>query len=290
MKKNKRGFITNILGIIILFSLSSAAGFKFAESADSRINVVSTSNIEDSYQNIQASVNNDGQTVDEQSNNNDEGTTQSGQDKDRALDDEEEPTKTASADETKVAYLTFDDGPTPNITPHILDILKDNNIKATFFVIGKMAEQSPELLQREKKEGHVIANHTYSHNYGYIYSSPETFLMDLEKGKEVVTSIVGDHNETLIRFPGGSFGRQAYKKAVENQGYHYVDWNCLNGDAEVAHSSVDRLIARFKETVQWQKELIILMHDAPGKETTVQALPEVIQYLKDNGYTFKTLE
>lgn len=283
-KKGKKGIIRIIISIIILFSLSSAAGFKFAEKSGSKINVVSTSN---KQTNVSSTQSQDTTNKQQEINNKDKSKEDN---KLEASKTTSKSVQTVSADGTKVAYLTFDDGPTPDITSSILDILKSNDIKATFFVVGKMAEKNPELLLREKNEGHAIANHTYSHNYKYIYSSTGNFLEDLKKGNEVVTSIIGDHNKTLIRFPGGSFGRQAYKKAIESEGYHYVDWNALNGDAEVASASVDRLIRRLHETVQDQKELIILMHDATGKGTTVQALPEVIEYLKSKGYVFKTLE
>lgn len=190
----------------------------------------------------------------------------------------------------KIAYLTFDDGPSHKITPQILDVLKGYNIKATFFVIGSMAEENPALLKREKEDGHVIANHTYSHNYKNIYSSTTNFINDLKKGENVVSSIIGEHNSKLIRFPGGSFGRTAYKQAVTNAGYHYVDWNALNGDAEAPYVSKERLVSRLKETVGGQNTLYILMHDAPGKQSTVQALPEIIEYLKSQGYEFRTLQ
>lgn len=190
----------------------------------------------------------------------------------------------------KIAYLTFDDGPSYKITPQILDILKEKNIKATFFVIGSMAQENPGLLKREKNEGHVIANHTYSHNYKKIYSSTSNFINDLKQGENVVTSIIGEHNSKLIRFPGGSFGRTAYKNAATNAGYHYVDWNALNGDAEAPYVSKEKLIARLKETAAGQNTLYILMHDAPGKQSTVQALPEIIEYLKAQGYEFRTLQ
>lgn len=190
----------------------------------------------------------------------------------------------------KIAYLTFDDGPSHKITPQILDILNGYNIKATFFVIGSMAEENPALLKREKADGHVIANHTYSHNYRNIYSSTTNFINDLKKGENVVSSIIGEYNSKLIRFPGGSFGRTAYKQAVTNAGYHYVDWNALNGDAEAPYVSKERLVSRLKETAAGQNTLYILMHDAPGKQSTVQALPEIIEYLKSQGYEFRTLQ
>jgi Predicted xylanase/chitin deacetylase len=287
IRKKRTSIVSIILGIILLFSISSIAGFKIAEKADTKVKVIAASTGEKSGNDIQLQQvsNNTNSETNINKNKQDEVT----QDKLKATNGKENKGQSITGDGTKVAYLTFDDGPTPYITSNILDILKKNEIKATFFVIGKMAERNPELLKRELSEGHIVANHTYSHNYKYIYSSTDNFLQDLKKGDEVITSIIGEHNKTLIRFPGGSFGRQAYKQAVEKSGYHYVDWNCLNGDAEVATGSVDRLISRFRETVQGQKELIILMHDATGKSTTVQALPEIIEYLKANGYVFKTL-
>lgn len=193
------------------------------------------------------------------------------------------------ADGSKVAYLTFDDGPSQNNTPKILDILKNENIKATFFVIGSMAERSPSLLKKEAAEGHTIGNHTYSHSLAYNRSTPQDFIEDFKKGDSVITSIIGNHDRSLIRFPGGSFNRTAYQHAATAAGYRYIDWNCLNGDAEVSLAPVDRLLRRFHETYSGQKQLIILMHDAPAKVTTPEALPEIIKFLKSQGYVFKTL-
>jgi len=288
MEKKRTSIVSTILGIILLFSISSIAGFKIAEKTDTKVKVIAASTSESSRSNSQSeNVSNNTSSETNIDKDNQEEITQN---KSEKTDSKDDKGQTAVIDGTKVAYLTFDDGPTPYITSNILDILKENDIKATFFVIGRMAEENPGLLKREKSEGHIVANHTYSHNYKYIYSSTNNFLQDLKKGEVVVTSIIGEHNKNLTRFPGGSFGRTAYKQAIEKSGYHYVDWNCLNGDAEVATASVGRLISRFKETAQGQKELIILMHDAPGKSTTVQALPEIIKYLKANGYVFKTLE
>ncbi|MBV7275474.1 polysaccharide deacetylase family protein [Clostridium thailandense] len=196
------------------------------------------------------------------------------------------------SDGKKVAYLTFDDGPSANNTPKILDILKSNNIKATFFVIGQCAEQNSELLKRENEEGHTIGNHTYSHNMKYVYSSPDNFINDLEKGDKVIKSIIGsDYNLKLIRFPGGSFGTKLapYREASIKAGYHYVDWNDLTGDAEHNNVPVNSLLNELKKYTT-QEHVVILMHDAPAKTTTVQALPQVIEYLKSKGYTFETLK
>lgn len=195
----------------------------------------------------------------------------------------------AEASSSKIAYLTFDDGPSKKVTPVVLDTLKRENIKATFFVVGQAAKDNPELLKRVKEEGHVIGNHTYSHNYKYIYSNINNFLDDLKKNDNMISSIIGDYNKGLIRFPSGSFGKQAYIKAAHDAGYHQVDWNSLNGDAEGKKRSAEELIERFKETSRGKKNLTILMHDAIGKETTAEALPKIIQYLKSQGYEFKTL-
>jgi peptidoglycan-N-acetylglucosamine deacetylase len=189
----------------------------------------------------------------------------------------------------KTAYLTFDDGPTRDNTIAVLDILAEEQIRATFFVIGSMAEKNPDILKRQKDEGHIIANHSYSHNYSHIYSSTENYLEDLRKADQIISSIIGEYNRELTRFPGGSFGRQAYIAAIEAAGYRHVDWNSLNGDSEGKVRSAAELINRFKETSINKDNLIVLMHDSPGKETTVQALPTLIKYLKGQGYEFGVL-
>lgn len=194
----------------------------------------------------------------------------------------------------KIAYLTFDDGPSKVVTPQILDILKEYNVKATFFVIGSMAEKSPELLKRIYEEGHTIANHTYSHIYAYIYKNSTNFINDLEKSNETIRAMLGQDYQVnnIMRFPGGSFGAQKKSmiKAVTNAGYRYFDWNSLNGDAEGLNFSKEILVNRFIETAKGKKKLIVLMHDTDIKYTTVEALSEIIEYLIDNEYTFGVLD
>ena len=194
----------------------------------------------------------------------------------------------------KIAYLTFDDGPSKVVTPQVLDILKEYNIKATFFVIGSMAEKSPELLKRIYEEGHTIGNHTFSHIYAYIYKNSTNFINDLEKSNETFRSILGQDYQAnnIMRFPGGSFGSQKKSmiKAVVNAGYRYFDWNSLNGDAEGLNLSKEILVNRFIETTKDKKELIVLMHDTDIKYTTVESLSEIIEYLIDNEYTFGVLD
>jgi len=197
-----------------------------------------------------------------------------------------------NANQEKNAFLTFDDGPNGKVTPQVLEVLKKYDVKATFFVTGKAVEKNKDLLLREKQEGHTIGNHTYCHDYQTLYSSPNVFMQDLAKNEELIRSVVGDFNNKLIRFPGGSFdkSKSAERQAATEAGYHYVDWNCLNGDAEALNVPVERLVEKIKQTSQGKNRLVILMHDAGGKETTVQALPQIIEYLKAQGYNFKTLE
>lgn len=196
-------------------------------------------------------------------------------------------------EDRKIVYLTFDDGPSNNITPQILDILKEYDVKATFFVIGNLAEKYPELIKRMYDEGHAIGNHTYSHNYKHVYKNTTNFIKELNTTQKVFKNILGEGYETkLVRFPGGSFGskRAPFREAVVNNGYAYYDWNSLNGDAEGQNISKNRLIERFKNTSNGQKKLVVLMHDMGTKKTTVEALPEMIDHLQQNGYEFDILK
>lgn len=193
----------------------------------------------------------------------------------------------------KIAYLTFDDGPSTKVTPQILDILDRYNVKATFFVIGNLAEQNPDLIKRIDASGHAIGNHTYTHSYKNIYKNTTNFLNELKATEKVLKNILGEDYETnIIRFPGGSFGQKkaVFRKTVVDNGYTYYDWNALNGDAEGKSFPKDRLVQRLKNTANGQKELIILMHDMGGKQTTADALPEIIEYLQQNGYEFEVLK
>lgn len=192
----------------------------------------------------------------------------------------------------KVAYLTFDDGPTKKITPRILKTLDDYNVKATFFLLGKNAKRYPELVKEEKTKGHSIGNHTYCHEYKYLYNNPSNFLKDLKKNEQVLTSILGKYDGKIIRFPGGSFFNKKipFKEAANKAGYTYIDWNALNGDAEHLNVPANKLINRLKDTTKSRNRVVILMHDAATKATTADALPKIIEYLKSQGYEFRTLD
>jgi len=195
----------------------------------------------------------------------------------------------------KVVYLTFDDGPSVAVTPRILDTLKKYDVKATFFVIGSLAQENSFLVKRAVSEGHVIANHTYSHNMdkrdgNNIYSSTNAFIEDLTKGEQAIKAVIGEYDSKLIRFPGGSYSRTEFQKAVVEYGYHYVDWNVDSQDTKQVVVPEERIVNVVMESCAGKNHVVILMHDAPVKTTTADALPRIIEYLKEQGYTFKTLQ
>lgn len=196
--------------------------------------------------------------------------------------------------DTKQAFLTFDDGPS-TITPTILDILKQQNVKVTFFVLGSNVKLRPELVKRMYDEGHFIANHGYSHVYSSIYSSPQAVLDEYNACNEEIKKAIGEseYNSHLFRFPGGLVGgpydelkKQANELLLQNNIVH-VDWNALNGDAETNNLSVEFEITRLNETTQNKNSVIILMHDSPLKSVTADALPQIIETLRNQGFEFK---
>jgi len=196
--------------------------------------------------------------------------------------------------DTKRVFLTFDDGPSSN-TNQILDILNERGIKATFFVLGSNVEKHPEVVKRMYDEGHFIANHGYSHVYEAIYQSPQAVLDEYNKCNQLVREAIGEqeYNSHLFRFPGGLAGgkyadikNQANDLLSQNNIVH-VDWNALNGDSETTSPTIEYEMQRIQETVGDKQSVVILMHDAEAKKVTVEALPNIIDYLKGQGYEFK---
>ncbi|EEG77072.1 polysaccharide deacetylase family protein [Dethiobacter alkaliphilus] len=198
------------------------------------------------------------------------------------------------------AYLTFDDGPSNN-TLAILDILAEENILATFFVIGNNQSDNPDAYRLIVEAGHVLGNHTYSHDYDYIYDSPENFMDDLLKLEEFLYAETGVETN-IMRFPGGSSSQMAqdvsgYNIIVEDlipevieQGYDYFDWNVTSGDAvsrtPPAEDIVDNVLSGADSV---SGDIVVLMHDSQHKTTTVEALPQIIEGLRQRGYQFEVL-
>ncbi len=186
----------------------------------------------------------------------------------------------------KCVYLTFDDGPSDRVTPKILDVLQEEDVKATFFIVGKMAERRKYLIEREYTEGHTVAVHSYSHVYNDIYSSTEKLLADIDRCNELIHDITGEYSG-IYRFPGGSFWvKKELIDAVTAHGMRYVDWNASMRDAELVNPAPDDLVKAAINTPANRDHIVMLAHDTTDKTTTVQALKSVIQYYKKKGYVF----
>ena len=198
-------------------------------------------------------------------------------------------------DYVKTCYLTFDDGPSGPVTESILNTLKEYNVPATFFVVGKNAEAYPDLLRRIEAEGHSIGNHSYSHNYEYMYSGDPAFDSELYRCHNAINSILGKpYNNMLYRFPGGSFEvyKQFYIYNIESLGYQHVDWNALTGDSEVENPDEEYIMNALKESTNngTKEDIVLLMHDAGAKQITADTLPKVIEYLKSKNYVFEAVK
>lgn len=198
--------------------------------------------------------------------------------------------------EEKVVYLTFDDGPSANITPLILDLLKQEGIKATFFILGNNANHHPELVQRAYNEGHYIANHGYSHRYSEIYESPDTILNDYIRCNQALKNALNNPNyeSKVYRYPGGSTGGKYHdikaegKNVLRDNHIAYLDWNALTCDAEGTPTK-ESIMENLQNTVGEKNSIVLLMHDSSSKILTYETLPDVIAFFRERGYTFKNL-
>lgn len=192
-----------------------------------------------------------------------------------------------------VVYLTFDDGPSTTSTPRILDILKEKGVKATFFILD-YGEGTEHLVKRIVEEGHSIAIHSKSHDYPVCYASADAYLSGIEYMKEKIKNSTGVETK-LIRFPGGSSNTvsRKYSEGVMStlvretlqRGYRYFDWNVASGDSggvDTPEGVYDNVTNGLKQT----RSNVVLMHDFSGNNKTIEALPGIIDFAKNNGYTF----
>lgn len=206
----------------------------------------------------------------------------------------EKEEETTAFPDGKVVYLTFDDGPSVN-TDRILDVLKEYNIKATFFVTGKTDESSVAAYRRIVDEGHTLGMHSYSHVYSQIYESEEAFTEDLEKLQNYLYGITGIL-PVFYRFPGGSSNTiskvdmQLFIKILHERGIEYFDWNVSNGDAMSKTPDVEDMIENVLKDVKYYDQSVVLMHDAGNKDRTVEALPLMLDKLIELECTMLPLE
>ncbi len=216
------------------------------------------------------------------------------------------PTDTTSAAPVadKVCYLTFDDGPSSN-TLKILDILDRYDAKATFFVVGSALNSASgkDIVKKAYSKGHAIGLHANEHTYSKIYANKTAFYNDLAAISDKVYNIIGVR-PAITRFPGGSSNTASRShdkgikimsqltKELPQKGYQYYDWNIDSTDASGNNISADK-IYNSVVTQTWdgtRKELCVLMHDTEAKDTTVEALPRMIEELARQGYEFRALD
>lgn len=213
----------------------------------------------------------------------------------RAKDFEVDPARTAGSEnhiEEKIVYLTFDDGPSV-LTPKVLEILDKYNAKATFFVTNH-DKSSAHYIKEAYDKGHTIGMHTSSHDYQQVYSSVQAYFDDLAAISQTVKEQIG-YVPCFIRFPGGSSNTVSLftpgimtelTAEVQKRGYQYYDWNTGCGDGGVC--TTEELIQT--GTSGTANNLLFLAHDSATKQTTVEALPKIIEYYQNQGYVFKAID
>lgn len=202
--------------------------------------------------------------------------------------------KTAEPADTKIAYLTFDDGPSEH-TEQILNILTEKEAVGTFFVINN---KYLDKIKDIHKQGSALAMHSATHNYQTIYKSVDAYFEDLHLIESRIFEITGVKPK-IMRLPGGSSNTvsKKYCKGVVTQiverlnkeGYYYFDWNVDSTDASKDNVPAQTLLEKVKSASKGKQVINILMHDTDQKKTTVEALPAIIDYLKAEGYQFMTL-
>lgn len=184
-------------------------------------------------------------------------------------------------------YLTFDDGPSSN-TERILDILDQYGVKATFFVVGK--EGYADQYKRIVEDGHTLAMHSYSHKYSEIYASLDAYKEDLTKLHDFLYEITGEDCK-IVRFPGGSSNTISHIDMWELINYLneenmvYFDWNVSSGDATGGRKSADQIAKNVLDSVGQFNNAVVLFHDAAGKDSTVDALPVIIEKILESDNT-----
>lgn len=199
----------------------------------------------------------------------------------------------ASTYEEGVIYLTFDDGPSER-TPEVLKVLREKDVKATFFVVGQTKEENLQYMRDIVAEGHTIGMHTYTHQYKTIYASVEAYLEDMYRIFTQIRDTTGV-TPTVFRFAGGSVN--AYNHAVYQEiiaemlrrGFVPHDWNLASADAATTPVPAAQIVANVVGPAADKSRGVVLMHDSTYKYTTVEALPAMIDGLLEMGFKLDRL-
>ena len=191
--------------------------------------------------------------------------------------------------EKRVIYLTFDDGPS-KITDKVLDILKENQIKATFFIIGNQINGFEDVVKRINNDGHSIGLHSYTHKFKLIYSNKNTFIKEMLNCRNEISRLTGI-SPNIIRFPGGSSKRltNAYLNKLHSYNFKIYDWNMVTSDGINSNTSPNRLYRDATEGNENLCPIILLLHCDYMHKNSCKALPNIIKYYKESGYEFKII-
>ncbi len=189
------------------------------------------------------------------------------------------------ASEEKCVYLTFDDGPSTVVTNRILDTLKKENVKATFFIVSDRAKSRKETLLRIAEEGHTVGVHSATHRYSEIYASLQSLLQDVTACANFIHSVTGI-TPRVYRFPGGGFHRAKETQFLKEKGYQIVEWNASCRDEEIVNATPQRLFEETVATALGKNRVVLLMHDSAPHKATADALPLIISYFREQDFSF----
>lgn len=197
----------------------------------------------------------------------------------------------------KVAYLTFDDGPS-SLTPELLEVLKENHVNATFFIVGLNAQKYPDTLKQMKDDGDAIGVHSWTHRYSYIYKNTANFQADFHQLNDYIYQQTGVHSK-ICRFPGGTsntvcfhYNRNHIMRQivvlVHKMDFQYYDWNVSSGEASTIPPSKAKIVSNVISQCEGKNTAVILFHDSDHQEY-VDAVPDIIAKLRSEGFRFDTL-
>lgn len=194
-------------------------------------------------------------------------------------------------EDEKIVFLTFDDGPS-DLTPEFLKVLEENNIKATFFVTYQPEHE--DIYKQIADKGNSIQIHTATHDYNAIYSSVNAYVDDFNQINDYVKKLTGKIPK-YFRFPGGStnsYGKSIVReiaRTMKDRGLDFVDWNVSVGDGS-ASATRDSIIQKITAESEGKNHIVMLAHDSGTKTETLAALPQIIEYYRNNGYDFRTID
>ena len=190
----------------------------------------------------------------------------------------------------KIVYLTFDDAPGGDVTRKTLDILKEENVPATFFIIGEQIKGQEDIILRMKDEGHSLGLHSFTHERCKLYGSSSDFISEMKKVQQALYDVTGE-NYYILRFPFGC-NNSTYRlttemvNAVHSNNFKIYDWTQDTLDGANPTSSPDTILRR---AISTNDNVVVLMHNAHANKNTSQAIKGIIKYYKSQGYNFEKI-